>query len=765
MSAKWLYLVGSKGNKWRFVVSVVILLFVIGCQQRGVGADRPTLPVNEAIGEAELDRQLKINRDTLLKGTSEQIRIDAATVMLFGEAPLAREILLEALKQSENIAARTAVCKALSQARGKKETIGKKEDFIQPLLDILTTEEDSARARLAAEATLIFKYEQIQKQLEEVAAGSSLPIKARLNAIDALKLQPDKRAVFKLMNLLDDPEEQVVTASEKALESLGIPVSKDAKARKEIREGLERRGKEEFLMYWRIRQELQKQMSELKDELDRWQRMYLTALGKIYDGISDDAEKGKFLAEHLGSSEAIVRLWSLEKVSQWRKSTRPKLPAELGPILVDLISDEDRDVRLKTAKLLSLMGELNSAERLLEQLEIEEDDEVKIELFAALGGACHYAFLPDSRIKIAKEIKKQTLEWAVKYLFEQEAKKSQKGAEVIRKLLEQDGLTAEEVDRYLGLLSERYKEERERGGEALRGELLSAMAGLCAQSVYKAESAKRFSALFEEALRDEADLVREAAVDGVIYIDKASALRILREFVRDRSVIVRKKIIELAGEVGGQADLVWLWGKIGSNAESEPAWQSMLKIFKRSEAAILSEWIGKFDSPNTKGKLSEEQKVSVLEIAEARAEGENKIEMRDAVRKKLANFYRKAGEFERAAEYLGMLREVAQTEEEKEWILAKLVDVYLNWPNVTAAARLVDNCLLQKDLDPNSVIVRSIDDYLMAPPAGTDHNAVLKALTKIKSPEDRPKWQEQLKEWTDRFGQAEASDRPEEAGD
>jgi HEAT repeat protein len=761
MSAKRLYLWVPKRNRGRFWVLVVILL-LIGCQQAEISPERPAFPVDETIAEAELSRQLKINREALLKGTSEQIRIDAATVMLFSEDALARKILLEVLRQSENVTARVAVCKALSQARTEQKLIEDKENFIPPLFDILTTEVDES-AKSAAEAILIFEYDQISKPLEGMVTDPSLSVKARLNAIYALRLQPDVRAIFKLIDRLDDSDEEVAAGAEKALRFLGTPVGKDAEAREQIRSELERKGRDEFFRDLLIRQEAK--MRELKKESDSWQERYLQSLEEIYNGISDDKAKGQFLVQPLGDSKEIIRLWALEKVSQWRKSTRPKLPAELGPILVDLISDEDRDVRLKTAKLLSLMGELNSAERLLEQLKIEEDDEVKIELFAALGGACHYAFLPDSRIKIAKEIKKQTLEWAVKYLFEQEAKKSQKGAEVIKKLLEQDGLTAGEVDRYLGMLSERYKEERERGEEALRGELLSAMAGLCAQSVYKAESAKRFSALFEEALRDEADLVREAAVGGVIYIDKASALRILREFVRDRSVIVRKKIIELAGEVGGQADLVWLWGKIGSNAESEPAWQSMLKIFKRSEAAILSEWIGKFDSPNTKGKLSEEQKVSVLEIAEAKAEGENKIEMRDAVRKKLANFYRKAGEFERAAEYLGMLREVAQTEEEKEWILAKLVDVYLNWPNVTAAARLVDNCLLQKDLDPNSVIVRSIDDYLTAPPAGTDPNAVLEALTKIKSPEDRPKWRERLKEWTDRFGQAEAADKQEGGGD
>ena len=156
MSAKRLYL--------------VMLLLVIGCQQAGVGAHKPALPANEAIAEAELDKQLKINRDALLKGTSEQMRIDAATVMLFSENPRARKILLAVLKQTENSSARVAVCKALSQTRASQERIKENGDFIQPLLEILTAEEDFDRAKLAAEATLIFEYEQIQEQLEKIVA-------------------------------------------------------------------------------------------------------------------------------------------------------------------------------------------------------------------------------------------------------------------------------------------------------------------------------------------------------------------------------------------------------------------------------------------------------------------------------------------------------------------------------------------------------------------------------------------------------------------
>ncbi|MHC4720859.1 MAG: HEAT repeat domain-containing protein, partial [Planctomycetota bacterium] len=505
-----------------------------------------------------------------------------------------------------------------------------------------------------------------------------------------------------------------------------------------------------------IRQEAK--MRDLKAERDRWRQEYLAASDRIYDGISDDVARGAFLAEHLASSDAIVRLWALDKVSQWRVGTKSRLPTELGPILVNLISDQDRNVRLKVAKLLSLMGELDSAQRLLEQLEVEQNDEIKTELFVALGWACYYAFLPNSEIRVPEEVRKQTLGWATKYLLDEDPGKAQKGAEVIKKLLEQDVLTSGEVDRYLGLLAKRYKQEEGRADGSLRGELLSVMAGLCAQSVYKAEAAKIFRPLFEEALRGETNLVREAAVDGLIYIDKARALKVLRkDFVNDSSITVRKKLIDLAGEVGGQDDLVWLAEKMGVTAESEPAWQAMLKIFKGSDAVVLDAWISRLDSQGAKTKLSGEQRVSFLEIAERKAVGENKAEMLKSVRERLARLYAKSGEFEQAAEYLGMLRQVARSAEEKEAILAELLDVYLRWPNVEAASQLVNNCLLEKDLGPNNVVVLSIENYFSEPPATSDPGEILESLAQIKTSETRPMWAEQLQRWSRRVGQAQDS--------
>jgi len=577
-----------------------------------------------------------------------------------------------------------------------------------------------------------------------------------LNAIYALKLQPDKRAVIRLIRLVDDPEKQVADAAEKALDSLGIAVGQNVRIRTEIINALQSQNTDEFLrerLIW-----LEGQVHKWKGELDLWQERYLSALEDVYSGRKDDEAKAKFLAKHLQSTEVTVRLWALDKVYQDRVSStpNPQLPAALESILVSLISNQDRNVRLKTAKLLALMVELNSAQHLLEQLKIEQYDEVKVELFVALGRACQYAFSANSGIKVSPEVRKQLLEWAEKYLVEQDPKKSQKGADVIKKVLEQGGLGSVEVDKYLGLLQARYKQEKGGAGGALRGELLTAMAGLCAQrSVCRVESSKLFEPLFEQALNDQTDLVREAAVDGLIFIDKTKALNVLRGFINDSNPIVRKKITGLAGEVGSQEDLAWLSGKIGSTAEgeSELAWQAMLDIFKNSEADVLNAWIAKFDSSSTKAKLSAEQNISFLEIAEGKAIRENELKMLRNIRERLADLYKKNGAFEQAANYLGILQAETENVEERDKILAELLDAYLRWPNVEAATKLVDNCLLEKDLEPNNVIVLAIDNYLSKPPTGVDPNEALKAIAKINRTNKRPKWLMQVKLWLSRLRQ------------
>ena len=741
---------------------LAVLILVMVCQQSGVCAEKPALLANVkgSPTETKPDTQLEINKNALLTGPSDKNRINAARVMLQGENPQARKFLLETLEQTENSAARMAVCKALIQAKSSEESVTSETDFIQPLLGMFATE-IADEAQLAAEATLIFEYEEIGASLEKIVTDASMPVKTRLNAIYALKLRPDMMATIKLIELVDDPEKQVSAGAESALRSRGMQVGENPQTRKQDIEEIRRQGQVPFLLTQLARQEAR--MHEIRNELDFWRGSYLTALDKMYDNISEDAAKSEFLKESLDGTEAAERSWALDKAHKLRVA-QGKLPDALGAALINLIPDQDRDVRLKTAELLALIPELDSAQSLLDQFEAEQDDQIKMKLFDALGWACSYALLPRSPAKISsqmRQIRKQTLELAAKFLFEESAEKAQIGAEVMKKLLERDGLKTEDVDRYLGLLAKRYNRQDNRSAGTLRMELLSAMAGLCAQgSTYRAKATKLYEPLFKDALRDETDLVRETAVDGLIHVDKTSDLKLLRrDFVNDPSAKLRKKLIDLAGKIGDEDDLVWLEGKIGSNSEGGPAWQAMLKIFDGSDADVLKKWEEKLTSKNSQTKLTNEQKIAFLKIAEVRGATENKPE----IRTKLADLYCQTNQFERAADCLGRLYEAAQTTEAKEAILENLVDACMRGSRAERAAELVEERLSKADLDPNDIVVRSIDDYLSKRPPGADPNAVLEALTGIKTPQNRPKWREWLESWVARLEKSKAAEEPQEA--
>ncbi|MHC5076965.1 MAG: HEAT repeat domain-containing protein, partial [Planctomycetota bacterium] len=453
-------------------LNIILLLLLVGCQQMRAAENSSLNNQKQSINPKQLDKQLKINRDALLQGPTEQMRIDAATIIIFDSRSDSRQILLNTLNQTENSEAVAAVCKALKQTReeNRHNSIENKEDFVLPLLTIIKNQTPEI-AELAAEATVIFDYQQISAPLEQMVSETSLPVEARLNAIYALKLQKDIRAIIKLINLLEDPQQQIAQAVEKAVKDAGIPVVKDPEERQQLIEELKNKGKEEFLRDWLVRQGAD--INRLQTEIQQWQQLYMSSLDKIYNGLADDSVIVKFLSEHLNGQQPVVKLWALEQISEWRVGTSSKLPTELGPLLMNLVSDEDRTVRLRTARLLSLMGQLSSAEKLLAQVQSEKDEEVRMAIFMALGTACQFAFAPDSGVNISPSIREQTLELASGYLFEDQSIKAQNGAEVIKKLLKQNGLAASLTDSYLAQIGQKYQEETSRNGDdALRAALL-----------------------------------------------------------------------------------------------------------------------------------------------------------------------------------------------------------------------------------------------------------------------------------------------------
>jgi len=497
-------------------------------------------------------------------------------------------------------------------------------------------------------------------------------------------------------------------------------------------------------------------IDDLSASLAQWEQKYLAALGKLYDVQADEKARSAFLAQQLNSPEASVELWALGKLEELRKGTGKGKPSpELEQSLLKLVAHRDKRVRLRTASLLTLMWDLDSTSRLLTQLGVEKDAEVRHGLFVALGNACYYASLPTSSVKVPDAVRKQTLELAIRFLRQPQSQYARSGADVIRKLLEQDGLAAAESTAYLTALAERYRQTSPETNHGLRGELLNAMAVLCAERSVghvRTQAAQLYGPVFDQALTDELEAVRLAAIDGLVNIDKAAAIKKLRgSFPSDPSAAIRGKLIDLAGEVGRSDDLEWLAKKLGTAGEGEAAWQAMLKVFNRSGMDVMDAWLSRFEQATGANGLAPERMISLLTLAEQKAKGQKDSKKLGGIRTRLLVLYAGANNTARATEYLNLAAGTIGEGSERDAQIAQLLDICLKSPGIAGelAAALLGKYLGERDLAPDSPVAKSLTGFLQKPPAGADPNAVTNKLRQVavKDPESRPQWGKLLQEW------------------
>jgi hypothetical protein len=743
---------------------VLVILVTAGPLRAVYSQDTPAVTPEQAAAAAaaEAERQIRIYRATLAEAKDEQTRVDAATLLLFSDIPDARKEVLQALRDETNPLPRAAICRALIVARDKarenKRVVANKAEFIEPLMAALRTESDPNRAELTAQALLMFSYDDIQRQLEALLTEPNVPTIARLNAVRALKYQPDEKALLRLIGLLDSPDPDLAGESKKALEFVGVEAPSDPNGIRTLADALQRRGPETFitnpliLRDWLISRE--NRNAELRASVTAWEQRYLAALDKLAASQTDDKARSDFLAQQLASSEPSVKLWALGKLEELQKGTgRGKLSDQLKGMLLNLISHRDRRVRLKTASLLSSMWEVNSTAQLLEQLQVEEDPDVRLSIFNALGNVCYYASQPTSPSKVSDEVRKETLGLAVIFLNHPDADRTRSGADVIRKLLEQDGLKPEEVSRYLRALIERYRQMGQTASPDLRSSLIGAMAGLCStSSVCRAEAGRLYGPVFEQSLDDTADSVRQAAIDGFINVDKVEALKRLRaDAVKDPSLAIRMKLTDLAGEVGVEEDLDWLSARLGQAGEGDGAWQAMLRIFRRSGLDLLNRWMTRLNPAVGGGLLSRDQSLSFLAIVEQKSQTDKDAKTLRATREKLFAIYADSNDVAKVTEYMGSLIGSAESDAERQAITAHLVDVCLKLatPNMDLPAVLIEKYLAQKDLDPGDPVAQSIELYVNGSAGQTDPNVLLDKLRQIKldNPRARGHWRSLLLQW------------------
>ncbi|MBN1983590.1 MAG: HEAT repeat domain-containing protein [Chitinivibrionales bacterium] len=685
--------------KQRFFVPLFFILLIVPVRLAFAQEAVPAVTVQEG----ENGRQLRIFREALLQGSSEQIRVEAAVELLLRNDPDSRGILLTALKTPDNPPARQAVCKALIKSRGLGQTIGSREEFLEPLLQVLITASHE-QAMTAAEALLLFDYSAIESALGELLKDIQTDRQLRINAVYALQIRPEPQALRSLIGLLDDPDSEISKAAENALQdAFGIPVGTSRKVWTDILEELKQKSPDDIRRERLLRQEMR--LRQMQTERDRWQKLYFALLDRQYD-LADEAGKAKMTLETLSSELVSIRLWALGRVAQYQSADKEALKERL----FGLLSDESRDVRLQTAKVLNNMSALNPGQKLLDRFKVENDAEVSLAMFEALGEACFFAFSRGSGVELPASVKDETLNIAVQYLFSEQTETSRKAAEVIRKILELNNLPEDSLPHYLGVLNERYQQAVTQN-PVLRADLLSIMANLCGQGLSKVQASKLYEAAFIEGMTvaDNPSL-RLAGLRGMINIDPAKAYGLSQrhQLMTDESPAVRLLVIQLAGTVGGKDDLEWLAAMLNANGQAEPAWQSIKSILQRQKSTFLLEWIEAFEKTSDRDDYIRE----ILELAEQKASAEKAAGNLLTSQKKIIQWYAVRRAWEEGVLYLDKIQYTPAASPFDDSVNAEIAEIYMYSGNAEKAAQLVEQELLGGGLAELSPIYVKVDSFL-----------------------------------------------------
>lgn len=694
-----------------------------------------------ATQEEETSRQLRIFREALLQGSTEDIRIEAAVELLLRNSPESWDVLVTALNTADNPQARLAVCKALIKSRGIGQTLGSRRIFLGPLMQVLVTT-PADQAVTAAEALLLFDFADVEPGLTDILKNGQGTQQSRVNAVYALQIRPEPRALRSLIQLLDNTDAEVSKAAENALqEAFGIPVGTSRKVWSDILDELKQKSPDDIRRERLLRQEIK--LRQMQAERDRWQKLYLASLDRQYE-ISDEAGRGKMTLEMLGSDLSAIRLWALGRAAQYQATDKDPLRDKLFALL----SDESRDVRLQTAKVLNNMSALNPAQKLLDRIKIESDPEVALAMFEALGEACFFAFSRGSPIELSPEIKNETLGIAVQYLLREQTETARKAAGVIRKMLELNDLSKESVDYYLDVIYQRYRQAAGQNA-VLQADLLSVMAHLCGQVLTRSQASKLYEEAFIQSLTAADAPLRLAGFRGLVNIDpvKAFSLAKTHQLMLDGSPTVRLLVIELAGTSGTAADLEWLLNSLTSNGQAEQAWTSVKSICQRQKSPFILEWVPNLEQAANHGTYVRE----ILELAEQKAAVEKANASLIGAREKLIQWYKSRNAWEQGYAYLERIGHAAPGSPFNDTVNADVLEIYLFAGDFEKMAQVVASELTKQDFIDSSPVYGQLSTYLNDPSIPEEvKRAILERLSVIKV-DNRPEWQAFIKDWSPLF--------------
>lgn len=491
---------------------------------------------------------------------SAKTKLEAASLLLTRPYPQAVESLRGFLAQSTDRSAQIVVAEAVAQYGGEHE------EFIEPLMDMLTGKEPSVRAP-AARALVTYKNHGITDKLIAITLDAKRDNAVRLVTIESLPRVLDKRAVDALVQLLDAKDAALRDAALSALAKLTNirAFGKDRQAWKRWW----RRNKDKDRSQWLadLAESLGRAKADLEVDNARLQKRLVQAMLDLYAATAAARHDGmllSFLKDPLGEVRLVGLMLTDRKVS-----ANEDVSDEIRSQIRTMLADADPRVRRSSALLVAALGDGEALAILLERLRAEDDPSARAGVLAALGRLAD----PKALSAVLAEIPSKYDEVAAA------------ATTALRRIASAQPLAGASRRAAAEALVARYRlAQGGTNGGALREALLSAM-GVIGDA--------DLAGVLADALKDPAATVRLAAVNGLARMGRPGSATALVSMVADSDRGVRRAVVAALGALGGQEHLGTILQRTDPTVEADAAvrqhaWDVAMAILAKADANVLA---------------------------------------------------------------------------------------------------------------------------------------------------------------------------------
>jgi len=533
-----------------FGVLAVVTLGVAACAGQ---TGRSDLTSAQQLELATLKSQLT---DPARTATTKR---EAAQLLLSRPYPEATDALREFLDDQTNRPAQIAVAEAVAQS-GQTH-----EDFVKPLLAMLTDSEPSVRAP-AANALAAYRQTEVLSELIKLMADVKGDRPTRLVVIAAMHRVLDKRAINALVGLLDDPDETIRDAACDTLTRLtNIRAFGHDRSRWK---SWWARNKDKQRSDWLadLAEILARANLELEAGNTGLRRRLVDVMNKLY-AATPPGQKDALLAEMLKDALSEIRLAGM-RLTQQRLTALEPLPEPLRQQVRLRLADETPAVRRVAALLLANIGDPQAAKLLSGRLEVEQAAQVREAIYQALG------LLPDPGL----------WDQLVAGVGEEDGKVAAAAAAALARLAERNAADEKRRAQAAEALTKRYAAAAGSDSAGLREALLGAMGAL---------KDGRLAALITAALKDPAATVRLSAVKGLQRLGMGESAAAVAPLAADADRGVRLAAILAVGTLGGSEHLETILARTDARVEPDAAvrqqaWSVVMGLLTKADTARLA---------------------------------------------------------------------------------------------------------------------------------------------------------------------------------